>query len=169
MYYAVAADLRNGGGMKKAILAAMLAAVAVVQAQAAPAVPPIAGRQAGLAGAAVFSDPGYQEFIETSYGYLNKRGSLRDSLNERAAFAARPEGRPGYVFVSLQPKIVDSAALLERVQASAGFILSGERVCRRGGVKVTCLIGWVPAASLKALKSDPLLAKVTVERSAASL
>ncbi|MCX5792768.1 MAG: hypothetical protein NTY45_11240 [Elusimicrobia bacterium] len=49
---------------------------------------------AKLAGSAVYSDPGFQDFIETSYGYLNPRHNapltrgLRDAVAAPAAPAA---------------------------------------------------------------------------------
>ncbi|MEI7527581.1 MAG: hypothetical protein WCK76_01450 [Elusimicrobiota bacterium] len=52
-----------------------------------------AADEAKLAGSAVYSDPGFQDFIETSYGYLNPRHNapltrgLRDAV---AAPAAAP-------------------------------------------------------------------------------
>jgi len=41
-----------------------------------------------LAGSAVYSDPGFQDFIETAYGYLNPLNRLPAAINYRDAVAS---------------------------------------------------------------------------------
>jgi len=41
-----------------------------------------------LAGSAVYSDPGFQDFIETAYGYLNPLNRLPVAVNYRDAVAS---------------------------------------------------------------------------------
>lgn len=157
--------------LKKMIFAVSLTFVfgANVLAQAAPAY------DARLAGSRVYSDPGFQEFIETSYGYLNPRNKarglsdLRDSVAAPAARsgAGRPEAKAGkYVFVSIQPKSADYTGLLRELSASAGFVLSGERVSYRKNVKKTRLVGWVPAEGVAAIRGNPGVAGLRLLRKA---
>lgn len=140
-----------------------------VLAQAAPAY------DARLAGSRVYSDPGFQEFIETSYGYLNPRNKarlpndLRDSVASPAAQlkAARPAAKAGkYVFVSIQPRSGDYSGLLRELSASAGFVLSGERVSYTKNAKKTRLVGWVPAEGVAAIRGNPGVAGLRLLRKA---
>ncbi len=52
-----------------------------------------AADEAKLAGSAVYSDPGFQDFIETSYGYLNPRHNAPLTRGLRDA-AASPAAAP---------------------------------------------------------------------------
>ena len=53
-----------------------------------------AGADTRLAGAAVYSDPGFQDFIETAYGYLNPRHKLLPAGNFRDAPASPAAAAP---------------------------------------------------------------------------
>lgn len=140
-----------------------------VLAQAAPSF------DARLAGSRVYSDPGFQEFIETSYGYLNPRNKarvlndFRDSVASPAGQrkAARPAAKAGkYVFVSIRPRHRDYTGLLGELSASAGFVLSGERVSYKKNVKKTRLVGWVPAEGVAAIRGNPGVAGLRLLRRA---
>lgn len=155
--------------LKKMIFAVSLTFVfgANVLAQAAPAY------DARLAGSRVYSDPGFQEFIETSYGYLNPRNrprvlnDFRDSVASPAERrkSARPAAKAGkYVFVSIRPKSGDYSGLLGELSASAGFVLSGERVSYSKGAKMTRLLGWVPAEGVAAIRGNPGVAGLRLLR-----
>jgi len=126
-----------------------------------------------LAGSAVYSDPGFQEFVETSYGYLSFRnraafgGDFRDAL-------ASPASKPGkyagagaktkkYVFISIMPKANNYSALVRELSASVGFVLSGERTIHLKNVKRTRIVGWVKAAGLETIRKNPGVARVTLE------
>ena len=156
--------------LRKILFAVSLTFVfgANVLAQAAPAY------NAKLAGSRVYSDPGFQEFIETSYGYLNPRNKarvvndFRDSVvsPERSGDAARGAKAVKYVFVSIQPKARDYSGLLRELSASAGFVLSGERTSYKKNVKKTRLLGWVPAEGVSAIRRNPGVAGLRLLRKA---
>ena len=156
--------------LRKILFAVSLTFVfgANVLAQAAPAY------DAKLAGSRVYSDPGFQEFIETSYGYLNPRNKarvvndFRDSVvsPERSGDAARGAKAEKYVFVSIQPKASDYSGLLRELSASAGFVLSGERTSYKKNVKKTRLVGWVPAEGVSAIRRNPGVAGLRLLRKA---
>ena len=142
----------------------MLITLGAVSVQAAPAAP---AYEARLAGSAVYSDPGFQDFVETSYGYLSPRSSL--TLRDAAAAPApvKPAVKaPKYVFVSIMVKRGNYAGFLSRLGASAGFKMSGERVCRYKNAKTTCLLGWVRADRLCQVRKSPMVTKVAVEKAA---
>lgn len=138
-----------------------------VLAQAAPAY------DARLAGSRVYSDPGFQEFIETSYGYLNPRNKVRvvNDFRDSVASPARSMDAAGakagkYVFVSIQPRARDYSGLLRELSASAGFVLSGERTSYKKNVKKTRLVGWVPAEGVSAIRRNPGVAGLRLLRKA---
>ena len=157
--------------LKKILFAVSLAFVfgANVLAQAAPAY------NAKLAGSRVYSDPGFQEFIETSYGYLNPRNKARVVNDYRDSVASPEAGRKAalqgqkagkYIFVSIQPKAGDYSILLRELSASAGFVLSGERTSYKKNVKKTRLVGWVPAEGVSAIRRNHGVAGLRLLRKA---
>ena len=121
-----------------------------------------------LAGSPIYSDPGFQEFVETSYGYMNPRNMARAAVRFRdavAAPAAAPRkaavAKPGkYVFVSIQPKARDYSGLLGELSASAGFVLSGERIVHLKNSKKVRIVGWVRASALASIRKNPGVASV---------
>lgn len=127
-----------------------------------------------LAGSPVYSDPGFQDYIETSYGYLNPRNRARVRTDFRDAVASpearKPRGaaaRPvKYVFVSILPKARDYSALLGELSASSGFIFSGERTVYARNSRKTRLLGWVRADRLAAVRANPGVAGVRQVRPA---
>lgn len=126
-----------------------------------------------LAGSPVYSDPGFQEFIETSYGYLNPRNkvrplqNLRDSVASPSAETRKPAAAKTekYAFVSIQPRYRDYSGLLGELSAS-GFVLSGERTVHSGKAKKTRLVGWVREDGLAAIRRNPGVAGVRLVRKA---
>ncbi|MDA8244901.1 MAG: hypothetical protein M0025_12390 [Elusimicrobia bacterium] len=141
--------------MKKAILAAILVLACGFGAEAADR----------LAGSPVYSDPAFQDFVETSYGYLNPANSparFRDSVASRSSSAVAEAGRGGYVFVAVLPGQADRRELLERLRASAGFVFRGERVSGKGKARSVRLLGWVRSGELAALRAVPGVARVSV-------
>ena len=157
--------------LRKILFAVSLTFVfgANVLAQAAPAY------DARLAGSRVYSDPGFQEFIETSYGYLNPRNKahvvtdFRDSVASpaparKAVLTGAKAGK--YVFVSIRPKAGDYSGLLRELSASAGFVLSGERISYKKNAKKTRLLGWVPAEGVSAIRRNPGVAGLRLLRKA---
>lgn len=153
--------------MKKLILAAVAVAVLAVAAAAqAPAF------DARLAGSPVYSDPAFQDFVETSQGYLNRRyapqaaPAFRDAVAAPAAAAAAKKAV--YVFVSILPRTTDYSSLVSDLSGSAGFVLKGERTAYSKGFRQTRLLGWVKAASLEAVRANPGVAGVYVGKGARS-
>ncbi|MDD5210537.1 MAG: hypothetical protein PHV36_14195 [Elusimicrobiales bacterium] len=131
-----------------------------------------------LAGSAVYSDPGFQEFVETSYGYLRPgsgaaaAAGFRDSVASPAPAArkAASAGAKGekYILVSIQPRSSDYSGLLGEISASAGFVLSGERISHLKNGKVITLLGRVPASGLAAIRKNPGVAAVYRVRKASA-
>jgi len=135
--------------MKKMILAVLMAAAGAGSA---------AAQLPGMAGAASFSDPAFQDFVETTYGYMNPRtgiaARLRDSIASPAA--------PAYVFVSILPKAADYGPLLRELSASAGFVLRGERVRLVRGARQVRLVGWARADAVAAIRASAGVAGVAI-------
>ena len=126
-----------------------------------------------LSGSAVYSDPGFQEFMETSDGYLSMRNRTSFGGDFRDAVVS-PAARPGktvsagvkaqeYVFVSILPKANNYSALVREISASAGFVLSGERTVHLKNAKRTRIVGWVNAAGLETIRKNPGVAQVRLE------
>lgn len=145
--------------MKKSILA-VIAVLGLAGAAAAQGVPSFDPR---LAGSAVYSDPAFQDFVETAYGYKNPRNmparpaDLRDAVASPAVPAVKD-----LVFVSILPSTTEYAGLLSELSRSAGFVFKGERTRYANGYRQTRLLGWVRASSLKALRANPGIAAVRV-------
>jgi len=134
---------------------------------------------AGLAGSPAYSDPGFQNFIETSYGYLNPDNPIRAGRDFRdapsfkegtpaaapkpAAAGPKPSVAAKYVFVSIAPKARNYASLMEDISVSAGFILYGERLSRSKSANKVRIIGWARADRLAAIYDHPGVAGVRVE------
>jgi|GEM_PF-2199400 len=121
-----------------------------------------------LAGSPVYSDPGFQEFVETTYGYLNPNNKDRAVTTYRDAVASpapaprkAARARSGkYVFVSILPKARDYSGLVEELSASAGFVFSGERTVHLKSVKKTRIVGWVLASRFSSVRNNPGVAGV---------
>jgi hypothetical protein len=141
--------------MKKVILAVLMAAV-FSGAAAAQQLP-------DYTGSASFCDSAFQDFVETTYGYLNPRtgiaARLRDSV---AAPAVSSAAGASYVFVSILPKTADYSVLLRELSASAGFVLKGERVRSVNGVRQTRLVGWARAGALAAIRANTGVAGLAI-------
>lgn len=154
---------------RKILLAALLSLCGGVN---APAQLPAAAAGTGLGGLAVYSDPGFQEFIETSYGYLSPRhsprpsGRLRDAVAAPRKAAAAGAREEAYVFVSILPATRDHAGLLRQLAASSGFVLSGERTIYIKGAKETRLVGRARASGLAAIRANSGVAGVNIEKEA---
>ncbi|MDD2805881.1 MAG: hypothetical protein PHV33_10020 [Elusimicrobiales bacterium] len=146
--------------MKKIILAVLMAAAFTGSA---------AAQLPGMDGAASFCDPAFQDFVETTYGYLNPRtgiaARLRDSVASPAATTAP---RPALVFVSILPKAADYSALLRELSASAGFVLKGERVRLVKGARQVRIVGWARADGVAAIRASSGVAGVAVGKKKAS-
>lgn len=145
---------------KKTIIAA--AAWLVLGPLAAQAAPSDTAR---LAGSSVYSDPGFQEFIETSYGYLRPGSRLKPVSDLRDSVASRAKTEK-HVFVSIMVKKNDYAGLVDQLGISAGFKMSGERICRYKNARTVRIIGWLRADSLGQVRKNPLVAKVSAEKPA---
>lgn len=147
--------------MKKMILAAVLAAV--VAAGAAAQTPEEVARQTSTPG---FSDPSFQDFVETVYGYMspgNRPAALRDAVaSSSAAVVPAPDARAAYVFVSILPRDSDYSALLRELSSSAGFVLKGERTSRYGGARRVRIVGWARADAVSAMRANPAVAGLAV-------
>ena len=104
--------------MRKIILAAVLAAG--FAAGAAAQTPEEVARQTSTPG---FSDPSFQDFVETVYGYMspgNRPAALRDAVaSSSVAVVPAPAARAAYVFVSILPRDADYSALLRDLSSSA--------------------------------------------------
>ena len=128
-----------------------------------------------LSGSGIYSDPGFQEFVETRDGYLNPRhkpaqaGDLRDAVASTAPASSltRALKNDKLVFVSVLPKGKNHSTLIAEIQASAGFVLSGERTSRSKKSKRTRIMGWVPAGSLELIRKNPGVAAVRIEKESA--
>lgn len=149
--------------MKKIVLAVLVVAgfAAAASAQQAAHVP--------AAGTASFCDPAFQDFVETTYGYLNPRTGIaarfRDSVASPAVSSASSSG---YVFVSILPRGGDYNALLGEL-TSAGFVLKGERVRTVKGVKQVRIVGWARAGSIEALRALPGVSGLRTGKKVAAL
>ena len=140
--------------MKELILAAVLAAVCGGLSFAAEGYP------AQLAGSPVYSDPVFQDYMETAGGYLSSSAAFKPSAMFRDAVAS-PSGRGVRFFVTITPAARDLRGLLKELTA-AGFEFTGERTSHSRRGKRTRLLGWASAASLDAIRSTPGVAGVKV-------
>lgn len=140
--------------MKKIFLAAVLAAVCGTSSFAGGAFP------ASLAGSPVFSDPVFQDYMETAGGYLDPAGRIKPARLFRDA-PASPSVRGVRIFVTVTPATGDLRGLLRELSA-AGFELSGERTSYGKRGKRTRLLGWLSPASLDAVRALPGVARVRV-------
>jgi len=145
--------------MLKLLLAALVLTVSALPSAAAD---PAAD---ALAGSPVYSDPAFQDFVETAYGYKGPAGdalrapAYRDAVAAPAASAAKGGA---YVYVSILPRSAGGAALAAELERSAGFILTGRRYLVSGGVKRVRLNGWVKAGAVEALRANPGVAGLSV-------
>lgn len=140
--------------MKKIFLAAVLAAACGTLSFAGEAFP------AALAGSPVFSDPVFQDYMETAGGYLDPAGKIKPAQLFRDA-PASPSFRGVRVFLAISVSTGDLRGLLRELTA-AGFEFSGERTSygRRG--PRTRLLGWAGPAALDAIRATPGVARVRV-------
>lgn len=139
--------------MKKLILAAVLAMCGSLS-YAGEVFP------ASLAGSPVYSDPVFQDYLETAGGYLSSSACFKPSQLFRDA-PASPSGRGVRVFVSITPATADLRGLLKEL-AAAGFEFAGERTSHTRRGTRTRLIGWASPASLDAIRAVPGVARVRV-------
>lgn len=138
--------------MKRIILAVLMAAGFAGSA---------AAQFPGMAGAASFSDPAFQDFVETTYGYMNPRTGIAARLRDSVA---SPASGAAVVFVSILPKAADYEALLRELSASAGFVLKGERVRLVKGVRQVRIVGWARADGVAAIRASAGVAGVAIGR-----
>lgn len=144
--------------MIKLLLAVLVLTVSALPAAAAdPAL-------AALAGSPVYSDPAFQDFVETAYGYKSPAGAaLRAPACRDAVAAPAPAAKTeAYVYVSILPRSAGGAALAAELERSAGFILTGRRYLVSGGIKRVRLNGWVRAGTVEALRANPGVAGLRV-------
>ncbi|MBU2573561.1 MAG: hypothetical protein KKH28_05740 [Elusimicrobia bacterium] len=106
---------------------------------------------------AAYSDPSFQDFIETSYGYLQpaKKPALRDAVADKA---------PRQIFITILPKDPDYAGLVKEITASAGFVLYGEQTIHSKSGKTIQLLGWARADRLVKIFQNPGAVKVYIGR-----
>ncbi len=150
--------------MIRIILASVFLGLACAAASPAQ---PVKAFDPRLAGSPVYSDPGFHEFVETSYGYLRPGAAaagFRDSVASPAP-AARKAARAGakgrkYILVGIQPRSPDYSCMLGEISASAGFVLTGERIKHLKNGKIITLLGRVPASGLAAIRKNPGVAAV---------
>lgn len=124
-------------------VSAILVCGSCVLSGAAPAV--------NLAGSSVYSDPVFQDYVETADGYLNP--SRRPAAYRDAVISA-PAAK-SHVFVSILPKARDYRKLVLDLTAKAGFRLTGESVSQEGRARRVRILGWVRADSLEQLSENP--------------
>ena len=183
-----------------------------------------------LIGSAPYSDPAFQDFIETSYGYLNPkntvkvRGDFRDSpapldmpslkklksppltpqkaVKPPSSPAAQPQNLPllpadyykltfagdsgpiasfvkplglegistrEYVFLSILPKEMNYAGMVDEITISADFKFSGEKTLYLKNTKQTLVLGWAQTAKLAAIYANPKVAGVSVEKKSSGI
>ena len=135
----------------KRLFLAVLAAAALAGAASAQQVP-VSPEAASIC------DPAFQDYAETTIGYLNPRTGLAARLRDSVAAPAR---EAGYVFVSILPSRRDYAPLLRGLSA-AGFVFRGERVRLVRGERRVRLIGWAKAGSVEAIRASAGVAAVSV-------
>lgn len=111
-----------------------------------------------LAGSPLYSDPVFQDYIETAYGYLNPANRFLPAPVYRDAVASPAEAS---VFLIITPAKGDAAGLLERLSA-AGFSLAGERISYAGGSKTIRLLGRASPASVEAIRKVEGVAGVRI-------
>jgi len=135
--------------IKSAILAAALALFACSAASAVEN--PFAYN---LEVRAAYSDPAFQDFVETSYGYLqlSKKPVMRDAVADSAK----------QIFVTILPRNADYTDLLKELSASAGFVLYGEQTLHSKSGKTVQLFGWARADRLASIFKHPGAAKVYI-------
>jgi len=120
---------------------------------------------AKLAGSQVYSDPGFQDFIETTYGYLKPGSRLKPSSDFRDAVVSDPSAAgEKYIFVRILPRSADYSSLVKELSASAGFRFRGERTVSVNGRRTTKITGWVKAGRLEAVRKNPGVAGVSAGR-----
>lgn len=106
-----------------------------------------------LTGSSVYSDPVFQDYVETADGYLNP--ARRPAAKYRDSVISSTSSKKGYVFVSILPKAKDYSSLVRQLGSSAGFRLTGERISLEGRLKRVRIVGWVRADSLEQLSENP--------------
>jgi len=132
--------------MLKKIFLAVMAGAVLAQAVAAAGAEPA---PAALAGSPVYSDPGFQDYVETAYGYLNPAARLKPAPVLRDAPASPCAA--GCVRVSVTPAARELSALLKDL-AAAGFVFSGESVSYSAAGRKVRLMGKARPESLPAIR-----------------
>ncbi len=128
--------------MKKIFLAVMIAAACGSFSYGGESSPD------ALAGSPLYSDPVFQDYIETAYGYLNPANRFLPAPVYRDAVASPAEAS---VFLIITPARGDMAGLLERLSA-AGFSFAGERTSYSRGSKITRLLGRASPGAVEAIR-----------------
>lgn len=132
--------------MMKKIFLAVMAGAMLAQARPAGGAEPV---PAALAGSPVYSDPGFQDYVETAYGYLNPAARLKPAPALRDAPASPCAA--GCVRVSVTPAAVEMTELLRNLSA-AGFVFAGERVSYSASGRKVRLLGKARPADLGAIR-----------------
>jgi hypothetical protein len=132
--------------MLKKIFLAVMAGGLLAQARPAGGAEPA---PAALAGSPVYSDPGFQDYVETAYGYLNPAARLKPV----PAFRDAPVSpcAAGCLRLSVTPGGRELDALLKDL-AAAGFVFSGERVSHSASGRKLRLLGRARPESLGAIR-----------------
>ena len=138
--------------MKKLFLAAVIAAVCGSFSYGGEA------STDALAGSPLYSDPVFQDYIETAYGYLNPANRFLPAPVYRDAVASPAAAS---VFLIITPAKGDAAGLLERL-AAAGFSFAGERTSYAGGNKTTRLLGRASPGAVEAIRKVEGVAGVRI-------
>jgi len=112
-----------------------------------------------LAGSPVYSDPVFQDYIETAYGYLSPAGRLKPAPVFRDAVASTAAAAS--VRVSVNPGKRSIPELLKELSA-AGFVFSGERTSYSRGGRKTSLLGFASPEALAAIRRVPGVAGIRV-------
>lgn len=111
-----------------------------------------------MEGRATYTDPSFQDFVETAYGYLNparkSAAGLRDAVSDKE----------NHIFVTVLPKEKDYSGLLEEMSAEAGFVLYSEQTLHSKAGKTVQLFGWARADRLDAIIRNPGASKVFIGR-----
>lgn len=148
--------------MKKIVLAVLASAVLAGEAAAQSGARP-AALSAGMS--ASLCDPAFQDYAETTIGYLNPRTGIAARFRDSVAAPAKDQG---YVFVSILPRGGDYAQLLRELTAG-GFVFRGERVRAARGERQVRLVGWARAGAVEAIRANAGVAAVSLGRRKASL
>lgn len=142
--------------MKKILLAVLAAAACAVPSYGGGAGPD------ALAGSPVYSDPVFQDYMETAYGYLNPASRFKPAPVFRDAVAS-PAAPGPRVFLVITPSTRDLPGLLKALSA-AGFSFAGEKTTYSRSGKVTRLLGRASPDAVRAIRGLRGVASVRIGR-----